>query len=470
MFSVLLVLAYAAIQCAAFFFAFKAIQTARTSQGAVAWTVFLVALPVIAVPSYLFLGSWRFRGYIVARREVSEIVTGIKRHADINRRPEEELTEATRAFEAIAGLPVVSGNDVSLLIDGAATFDAIFEALDSAEHYVLVQFYIVKDDEVGRLFRDRLIACAGRGVSVRFLFDAVGSNKLPRSYLSALEDAGVETINIHTKKGPKTPFQINFRNHRKTIVIDGKVGFTGGLNVGDEYLSRDPYFGNWRDTHCRLDGPIVSQLQLVFAEDWFWATEENLRVLLNWNAPHMDRDIDGVIVATGPADEEEYGALFFCAAIHSARSRLWLATPYMVPENDVLVALKLAAMRGVEIRLLVPEKVDHWLPWLAALAYFDELRAVGIEIWSYTNGFMHQKVILVDDEISAIGTTNFDNRSFRLNFEAMAVLFDESLAKEVEEMLEADFKESYLLERDLSDRPVWMRIAAPVSRLFAPLL
>lgn len=470
MLSALLVLGYIVLQIAAVVFAFKAIQTARTSQGAAAWAVFLVALPVIAVPAYLFLGSWRFRGYIVARREVDEIAAGIKAHAALNRRPEDELSDAVRAFEAVAGLPAVSGNDVVLLIDGPDTFDAIFAALDKAEKYVLVQFYIVMDDELGRALRDRLIACAKRGVSVRFLFDAVGSLKLPKEYLAALEDAGVETINIHAQTGPKTRFQINFRNHRKTVVIDGKVGFTGGFNVGDEYMSRDPYFGNWRDTHCRLDGPVVSQLQLAFAEDWYWATEEDLREKLDWTVPRAQRDIDGVIVATGPADEEEYGTLFFCAAIHTARSRLWIATPYMVPENEVLAALKLAALRGVEVRLLIPDKVDHWLPWLAAMAYFDELRAVGIEVWRYENGFMHQKVILVDDEISAIGTTNLDNRSFRLNFEAMAVLFDKPFAGEVTAMLQADFKESFLLEQRLSERPAWIRVAAPVARLFAPLL
>lgn len=466
----ILVLGYVAFQIAALVFAFKAIQTTRTSQGAVAWVVFLVSLPMLAVPSYLFLGNWRFRGYIVARRQNAQIVSGIKAHAALISSSDQELNAAARSFEAIAGLPVLPGNDVSVLIDGAVTFDAIFDALDQAQHYVLVQFYIVMDGELGRAFQQRLIACAKRGVTVRFLFDAVGSHKLPSTYIAALEKAGVETSNVHAKKGPKNRFQINFRNHRKTIVVDGTTGFTGGLNVGDEYMSRDPYFGHWRDTHCRLQGPLVSQLQLIFSEDWFWATEDDLRKQLNWDAPKMARDISGVIVATGPADEEEYGTLLFCAAIHAAQKRLWIATPYLVPEHDVLAALKLAALRGVEVRLLIPEKIDHWLPWLAAWAYVDELSAMGVEIWRYHNGFMHQKVFLVDDEISAIGTTNMDNRSFRLNFEAMAVLFDTQLAEEVATMLKEDFTHATLMDQTLSDRPLSNRIAAPIARLFAPLL
>ena len=184
----------------------------------------------------------------------------------------------------------------------------------------------------------------------------------------------------------------------------------------------------------------------------------------------MPQNTNGVIVATGPADPHEYGALFFCTAIHAARKRLWIATPYMVPENDVLAALKLAALRGVEVRLLVPDKVDHWLPWLAAMAYFDELRAVGVEIWRYNKGFMHQKVVLIDDQIAAVGTANLDNRSFRLNFESMAVLFDRAFAGEVTQMLEADFKDAFLLEQSLGARPLWIRICAPIARLFSPLL
>ncbi|KJZ24672.1 cardiolipin synthase [Tritonibacter mobilis] len=470
MLNALLVLGYAAVQICALVFAFRAIQITRTSQGAAAWVVFLVALPLVAVPAYLFLGSWRIGGYVVARREVKDVAHAICSHAKLNRPNESALDDSIHAFEAIAGLPVAAGNHVSLLIDGPATFEAIFAALDRAQDYVLVQFYIVSDDELGRAFRDRLIACAKRGVRVRFLFDRVGSHKLPKAYLEALEEAGVKTINVHAQTGPHSRFQINFRNHRKTVVVDGTCGFTGGLNVGDEYMSRDTYFGHWRDTHCQLEGPMVSQLQLVFAEDWFWATGEDLRDMVNWTAPQMPQNTNGVIVATGPADPHEYGALFFCAAIHAARKRLWIATPYMVPENDVLAALKLAALRGVEVRLLVPDKVDHWLPWLAAMAYFDELRAVGVEIWRYNQGFMHQKVVLIDDQIAAVGTANLDNRSFRLNFESTAVLFDRAFAGEVTQMLEADFKDAFLLEQSLGARPLWIRICAPIARLFSPLL
>jgi cardiolipin synthase len=242
------------------------------------------------------------------------------------------------------------------------------------------------------------------------------------------------------------------------------------LNVGDEYMGRDPVFGRWRDTHVEITGPVVAQLQLVFAEDWHWAKDEVILDALHWTPPHAADDMTALLVPTGPADTMETGALFFLSAIVAARARIWIASPYLVPDTDVLSALKQAALRGVEVRILVPEVIDHRIPWLAAFAYFDELRQAGVEIWRYTDGFMHSKVVLVDDGLAAIGTTNLDNRSFRLNFEAMVVAFDTRAAERVEAFLERDFARAYRLETDLARQRAGIRLGAPVARLFAPVL
>jgi len=247
-------------------------------------------------------------------------------------------------------------------------------------------------------------------------------------------------------------------------------GFTGGHNVGDEYLGRSPVFGPWRDTFVALTGPMVTQLQLVFSEDWHWATNQSLIGQLQWEPRRAPEDMAGLIVATGPADEMGTGSFFFLSALVAARERIWIASPYFVPDAEVLGALKQAAMRGVEVRVLVPDAIDHTLPWLAAHAFFDECRAAGVEIWRYTDGFLHQKVILVDDIMAAVGTMNMDNRSFYLNFEAMAVVFDSRAARDTEAMLEADFANAVKLDTPLSGMPLRIRIGAPVSRLFAPLL
>jgi cardiolipin synthase len=277
-------------------------------------------------------------------------------------------------------------------------------------------------------------------------------------------------VNAHARGGPRSRFQINFRNHRKTVVVDGEVGFTGGLNMGDEYMGEDPKFGLWRDTHARVTGPIVLQLQLIFGEDWHWATREDLFGALDWDIRLAEGNKDAVLVATGPGDAFDSGSFYFCALINAATERLWIASPYFVPENDILTALKLAAMSGVNVRVLTPEVIDHKISWLAALAYFDEIMAAGVQVWRYKEGFMHQKVVLVDDRISSIGTTNLDNRSCRLNFEETAVVFDAGTAAQTAEMFEADFARSFRLTQTLADRKFSERHGAPVARLFSPLL
>lgn len=464
------VTAYLVLEVVAVYFAWRIISTARTPQGSVAWVAVLLAAPFIGVPAFLFLGHHKIAHYLVSRRESELVAAGIRdaarRHA-----PDTVPEVDPRPFEHLAELPVVRGNDMTLLVDGQATFDAIFAAIDDAQHYVLVQFYIVRDDDLGRALRDRIVAAAERGVSVRLLFDPVGSHKLPREYYDVLRRAGVRMIDPRKKqRGADHRFQLNFRNHRKTVVVDGRVGFIGGHNVGDEYIGRSPRFGHWRDTHVALRGPIVAQLQLIFTEDWHWQSDEVIISELYWEQDHAERDMSGLIVATGPGDDMETGALFFFSAIAAARHRLWIASPYCVPDTDVLTALKHAALRGVDVRLLVPDVIDHRMPWLAGFAYFDELRETGVQILRYTDGFMHQKVVVVDETLAAIGTSNLDNRSFRLNFEAMAVMFDARAASDASAMLEADFQQAFRLEQSLEDQALWIRLGAPVARLFAPVL
>lgn len=431
--------------------------------------IFLVTAPYAAVPLFLFLGHHKYRGYIVARKESARILEAV-RALGVEYAPATKPTINPQPFEAIASLPAVRGNDVRLLIDGDATFETILGAIASAQAYVLVQFYIVHDDALGTAFKTALIAAARRGVAIRFFVDAVGSYRLPASYYNELRAHGVDVIDPRKTRGPRTRFQQNFRNHRKTVIVDGHIGFTGGLNVGDEYMGRDPKFGAWRDTHIEVRGPIVGQLQLIFTEDWHWAIGETILDSLVWQTPPTEADKTALVVPSGPGDDLETGALLFFSAIAAARSRVWIASPYCVPDSDILTALKHAALSGIEVRLLVPEVIDHRIPWLAAFAYFDELREAGVQIWRYQEGFMHQKVVLVDDTLGGIGTTNLDNRSFRLNFETMVLFFDPGVAKDVETMLVADFARARRLERKLREQPRSIRVGAPLARLFSPVL
>lgn len=453
-------------------FALRAIRTARTPQGSVGWVVFLLAAPIVAIPAYLFLGHSRYPGFVSMRRESEAVIAALDRqretHGGSVRRARDHGSTRALAFERLANMPITAGNRHEVLIDGAAAFGAIFRAIEAAERYVLVCFYILRDDRIGREFADLLIRRAQAGISVRVLYDSIGSARLSAAYFDRLREAGVDIRNFHAIRRPRNPFQMNFRNHRKIVVVDGRAGFLGGLNVGDEYMGRDPEFGHWRDTHLRIEGPAVAQLQLVFAEDWHWSSNET--PALEWTAPPLEGGTDALILAPGPADPMETGNLYFLNAIGAAQTRIWIASPYFVPDEDTLAALKLAALRGVDVRILTPAKKDHLTVWLAAYAYFDEVRAAGVRIWRYRDGFMHQKVMVVDEAFASVGSINLDVRSCRLNFEVTAMLFDAAATAEIAAMLARDMEAADLHETPLDRETPLKRYGAPVARLFAPLL
>ena len=450
-----------------------AIMSTRTEQGAIAWAVSLNTFPYVAVPAYWVLGRSRFQGYVDARRgEMAEIAVLTEETGKAVRDfelPPEGFTPAARAAEALAGIPFLRGNSLELLIDGDATFASILEGIDAAEGYILFQFFIVHDDEIGREVKTHLIERAKAGVRVYFLYDEVGSHNLPRSYKDALREAGVEVFDFHTRKGPGNRFQLNFRNHRKVVVVDGKVAWVGGHNVGDEYLGRDPKFGHWRDTHVRIEGPAALGAQLSFAEDWYWTTGSRLDV--SWHpVPADGGDVPVLIIPSGPADELETANLMFVHAINTATERIWIASPYFVPDRPVITALQLAGLRGVDVRILIPDEPDHLGVYLAAFAYLDESGSTGVKFYRYQDGFLHQKVMLIDHSFATVGTANFDNRSFRLNFEITALVADDAFAAEVEHMLDADFSKSRLMEPGEYDRkPWWFRFAVKLARLTAPI-
>jgi cardiolipin synthase len=458
-----------ALYGAAIYAAYQAAATARTPQGAVGWGVFLLTLPMLALPLYLFLGHHRFRGYRITRLESRRVAQGLKTFEERNR-PESCGSINLAPFENIAHMAAVRGNGADLLINGEATFKAIFAAIDAARTYVLVQFYLVQDDSLGRALKDRLVAASRRGVRVRFMTDALGSYGLPRAYGDDLRAAGIDFTNGERARGHRFRFRLNYRNHRKTVVVDGLIGFIGGHNVADHYKGHHPQLGTWRDTHVCLRGPVVLQLQLIFLEDWHWATDELLLDHLNWDSVPADDDATALIVASGPGDHTETGSMLFFSAITAAQDRFWIASPYFVPDLDIMTALKHAALRGVDVRVLIPDTADHTITWLAAFAYYDEIIACGVRVFHYLPGFSHQKVFVVDDQLAAVGTTNLDNRSFRLNFEAMALFFDQDLAREVAAMLENDLGHCCEITRTIDTQRALIRFGAPVARLFAPIL
>lgn len=456
--------------------AVHSIMSTRTPQGSIAWAVSLVTFPYVAVPAYWVFGRNKFNGYILARQNelqyVDDIIRNAQRQVTVAHADLEPMQRRTVVgAERMARIPMTRGNAVELLVDGEATFDSIFAGIDAAEDFLLVQFYIVRDDGLGRELKSRLIARAEAGVEVYFLYDEVGSLGLPQSYLSDLWDAGVQASPFHSRKGSGNRFQLNFRNHRKTVVADGRVAWIGGHNVGDEYLGKDPKFGHWRDTHMRVEGPAVIGAMMAFAEDWRWATDTELREL-NWT-PQMSEtgEASVLVISSGPADAMETASLMYTQAINAAVDRVWIASPYFVPDDAVVQALQLAGLRGVDVRILIPEKADSHTVTLAAYSFFDDISVSGVKFYRYQGGFLHEKVMLIDDDAAAVGTANFDNRSFRLNFEITGIVVDKDFANDVEAMFEADFANSRLMEVDEFDaKPYWFKFLVRTARLAAPVL
>lgn len=456
-----------------FISAAHAVMSTRTPQGAIAWTVSLVTFPYIAVPAYWVFGRNRFHGYTTARRGTVARTAAIGDKAFKATQQfhvhSGEVDQAFLAAQELVGIPFLSGNSLELLIDGDATFADIFKGIETAQDYILFQFFIVHDDMIGREVKRRLMAKAKEGVRVHFLYDEVGSKDLPKSYLQDLRDAGVEAFNFHTRKGPRNRLQINFRNHRKVVVFDGKQAWIGGHNVGDEYLGKSPKFGHWRDTHIRIEGPAVLSVQLAFAEDWHWATDKQLDAV--WTpTPAAKDNIPVLILPTGPADTMETANLMFVHAINSAKKRIWITSPYFIPDPPVVTALQLAGLRGLDVRILIPDSPDHIGAYLAAFTYLQDAEQTGVTFHRYQEGFLHQKVMLIDDSVATVGTANFDNRSFRLNFEITALIQDADFAAQIQEMLEADFAKSRQMEPDAyKGKPWWFKVAAQLARLTAPV-
>jgi cardiolipin synthase A/B len=448
--------------------AIHAVMQPRSSQGAIAWFIALIALPVVTIPLYTFFGRTRFLGYTEAMREAAECV-GDRLHQWLEKmnamvaKPRPGLEVIETLARNLTQAPFLGDNHAELLVDGAETYDSMISAIKSARSYVLVQFYIVRDDTIGRRLRDALVAKARNGIQTFFLYDEIGCIKLPEAYLDVMRREGVEVTGFKTTKGRSNRFQINFRNHRKLLIVDGATGYIGGNNLGEEYLV-------YRDTHLKIDGPAAQHIQLSFLKDWYWATGRIIPVS-SQILPSGTSDQAVAIINTGPADIASNCSILFSSLISQARSRLWITSPYFVPNNAIVVALQAAAFRGVDVRIILPDRADQVFVELASYTYYDDMLNNGVRLYRYRDHFMHQKVILVDDSVAGIGTVNLDNRSFNLNFEATALIADQDFIKQVEAMLKTDLENSSPVDnKHFDNRPLPFRVASQIARLASPLL
>lgn len=453
--------------------AFHALYRNRSSQAAIAWMMGLVLWPYVIVWLYLIFGFRRVSDFTDARRTGSQAINRLgplladkAKHADI---VQTEPSSFLRVWSHISRMLPLKGNHCELLINGQATFDSILAGIRQAQHYVVVQFYIIKSDELGTALADALCERIKAGVPCWLLYDGIGSHTLSPDWIKRLQDAGILCGTFNTRRGILHRFRVNFRNHRKIVIVDGHTAWIGGHNVGDEYMGRDPKIGPWRDTHVKIQGPAALAAQVSFAEDWAWAMQEMPKI--PWRIPPVAGNEDVLIIPTGPGDQLESATLMMMEAITAAKSRLWIASPYLVPDQDLVTALQLAATRGVDVRIMIPKHRDHYLTYLASFTYLETLGRHGVTFYAYANGFMHQKVVLVDDACALVGTANFDNRSLHINFEVMVAMTDAQRVAEVAAMLTDDFAACEPLPADtLQHKPFWFKLAASIARLASPIL
>ena len=447
----------------------------RDPTVAVAWCLVVLLMPILG--SLLF---WAFGFNYVQRRvkrkqrhkgRYQEHHPPARREAARGGDPE-QLHPLARLASAVDAFPVSGGNGVVLYHETEEAYAGILEAVRAANHHVHLEFFIFRSDDTGRRLVELLIDKARQGVEVRLLYDAVGSLLFGWSrLLGRLESAGGKAAVFLPVNPVRSWIQVNLRNHRKVVIVDGRVAFTGGMNIGDEYLGLSKEFGYWRDSMLRLEGPAVAGLQRVFTEDWDFATREALTGEAYFPAVEAVGEEAVQVVESGPDQEPNSIREVYFAAILAAKKRLWIATPYFVPDGGILDALRLARMRGVDVRLLGLLWPDHRTTYYAGRFYWSDMLAVGVRVYQYKRGMMHAKVVVVDDDWAMVGSANLDNRSLHLNFEIGCLLYSEDLVAQLARRFERDFEESIPLDPwAFGQRPMAMKLIENACRLFSPIL
>lgn len=373
----------------------------------------------------------------------------------------------------IGQFPYTTNNELEIYKDGHEKFANLIEDMKAAKEHIHLEYFIVKDSQIAREIQAVLIEKARQGLEVRLLYDdfACWRLKINRSFLRELKEAGVKCAAFLPTKFPIFGGQLNYRNHRKIAVVDGKISYTGGLNIGDEYMGKFKKFGYWRDTHIRIRGIATHMLQLIFIVDWYLTTNELLSDDKYMPKMKIIGDTAIQVVGTGPDSKWEDIHYAFFSAISQAKKRVYIETPYFIPDESLLKAIKTAALSGVDVRIIFPQKIDHYIVNIASYSYFEEIMKAGGKVYLYQNGFIHSKVFLVDDELASIGSSNMDLRSFMLNFEVNAFIYDKEYVNMVADQFYRDQEDSIqLLEENYRTRNVWVRLAESISRLFSPLL
>ncbi len=447
----------------------------------ISWLLVLFLLPVVGIIFYFFFGKNYRKEKIFSRKGISDLeqmrilvqdtFIGLP-HSNLfkNKKLHQKMNIMRLLLNSSKSL-VTEYNRVKVLNNGSNTFDAIFKAIEGARDHIHLEYYIIDDDKIGNTLRELLIRKANEGIKIRLIYDDVGCWSLPDEFIESMTEAGIEVMPFLPVRFPTLTYKINYRNHRKIVVVDGQIGFVGGLNIADRYLEGNPDYGIWRDTHLQIEGEAVSSLQVIFLIDWFFVSEQVIRDPKYFQTQKADEHHLVQITSSGP--DSDYASIMqaYFAAIASAQSSIYISSPYFLPNESILTALKTASLSGVDVRILLPSRSDSKIVFWATRSYVTELLEAGIHIYFYEKGFPHSKLLIVDGVLSSVGTANMDIRSFDQNFEVSALIYDEAITQELQDYYLIDLVNStHITLEHWENRARWDSIRESVARIFSPLL
>lgn len=441
-----------------------------------AWLLAIFTIPVGGILLYLVLGRNRRKNKFFDLKTSSLISDYLdqssKSYAHFKAKILPDHLKFANLFYSNSGFEAVSGNTIKILNNGEETFDTIFEAIRQAEHFIHLEYYIFEEgqlsDELFMLFQQKV----EQGVAVKILYDGVGSFSLSKKYIAKLKDIGVTIERFLPMRFGKFLSSVNYRNHRKIIVIDNRIAFTGGINVSDKYISGDPELGIWKDLHLKLEGPIVFQLQSVFAIDWYYASGDRtiFKTTQNLYLEYPEKHI-AQLVHSGPDSDFFASMQLFFSLINSAKHYVYITNPYIIPNESILNALEVAALSGVDVRIVLSNNSDSNLVKWCVRSYFERLLQAGVKIFLITDGFIHSKTIAVDDALCSVGTANLDHRSFEQNYEVNVIIYDQTLCKELKEIFTKECSTAIQLEYSkFVNRPWSHKFKEATAKIFSPIL
>ncbi len=447
----------------------------------IAWLLVLILLPIFGIVLYFFFGR-NFRKIRTFNRKAAADYQQIKNLRGLHFLDLESKNffndEKIRQKSSIINLLMnnskallTEGNHVAVLNNGTETFPEMIRALKSAQDHIHMAFYIISDDKIGNTIRKILEERAKAGVDVRVIYDGVGSWTLSNRYIRSLQQAGVVIKAFRPVNFPFLTSKVNYRNHRKIVVVDGKVGFVGGINIGDKYLDGDPKLGFWRDLHLKLDGDAVKSLQAVFLTDWQFVTSQNIEGERYFPVYSVESHQLVQIVASGPDSAWASIMQAYFKAITSAQAHIYLSMPYFTPNRSILTALKTTALSGIQVSLILPGTSDSKINLWCSYSYLEELMAAGVDVHIYQHGFTHGKMMTVDGVFASVGSANMDIRSFDQNLEINALIYNREIAEYLEKCFIDDLRSCASLDLEtFRQRPVTDKLKESSARIFSPLL